>query len=138
MDDRQARPIVAALAGKPWRRLRSAVDDLRPDAPDEAFHAIRILSKRARYAAEAVAPIYGKPARRLADALSDVQEVLGRYQDTTVAEAWLRDAAKALPSTRLVAGELIAFERNDRVLLKAKFAMVWKKTSRRELCTWLD
>ena len=138
VDDRQARPIVAALAGKPWRRLRSAVDDLRPDAPDEAFHAIRILSKRARYAAEAVAPIYGKPARRLADALSDVQEVLGRYQDTTVAEAWLRDAAKALPSTRLVAGELIAFERNDRVLLKAKFAMVWKKTSRRELCTWLD
>ena len=138
VDDRRARPIVAALARKPWRRLRCAVDDLRPDAPDEAFHAIRILSKRARYAADAVAPIYGKPARRLADALSDVQEVLGSYQDTTVAEAWLRDAAKALPSTRLVAGELIAFERDDRVLLKAKFAKVWKKTSRRNLRTWLD
>ena len=138
MADHRARSVVAALARKPWRRLRRAVDDLGPNAPDTAFHAIRILSKRARYAAEAVAPIYGKPARRLAAALSDVQEVLGSYQDTTVAELWLRDAAKALPSTRLVAGELIAFERDDRVLLKAKFAKVWKKASRRKLRTWLD
>jgi CHAD domain-containing protein len=136
--DRPARSVVAALADKPWRRLRRAVDDLRPDSPDEAFHAIRIRAKRARYAAEAVAPIYGKPARRFAEALSDVQDVLGRYQDTTVAETWLRDAAKALTSTRLVAGELIAFERDDRVLLKAKFPKVWKKASRRKLRTWLD
>ncbi len=138
MADRPARSVVADLAEKPWRRLRRAVDDLRRDAPDEAFHAIRILSKRARYAAEAVEPIYGKPARRLAEALSDLQEVLGQYQDTTVAEAWLRDAAKALPSTRLVAGELIAFERDDRMLLKAKFAKVWKKASRRKLRTGFD
>ena len=136
--DRRARPIVAALARKPWRRLRRAIDDLEPDSPDEAFHEIRILSKRARYAAEAVAPIYGKPARRFAEALADVQEVLGSYQDTTVAEAWLRDAAKALPSTRLVAGELIAFERDDRVALRAKFWKVWNKTSRRKLRSWLD
>ena len=136
--DRRARPIVAALARKPWRRLRRAVDDLEPDSPDSAFHAIRILSKRARYAAEAVAAMYGKPARRFAEALADVQEVLGSYQDTTVAEAWLRDAAKALPSTRLVAGELIAFERDDRVALRAKFWKVWNKTSRRRLRSWLD
>ena len=136
--DRRARPVVAALARKPWRRLRRAVDDLEPDSPDSAFHAIRILSKRARYAAEAVSPMYGKPARRFAEALADVQEVLGSYQDTTVAEAWLRDAAKALPSTRLVAGELIAFERDDRVALRAKFWKVWNKTSRRKLRSWLD
>ena len=136
--DRRARPIVAALARKPWRRLRRAVDDLEPDSPDSAFHAVRILSKRARYATEAVAAMYGKPARRFAEALADVQEVLGSYQDTTVAEAWLRDAAKALPSTRLVAGELIAFERDDRVALRAKFWKVWNKTSRSKLRSWLD
>ncbi|MEO8266028.1 MAG: CYTH and CHAD domain-containing protein [Ilumatobacteraceae bacterium] len=135
--DRRARPIVAALARKPWRRLRRAVDDLRPDAPDEAIHAIRILAKRARYAADAVVPLYGKPARRFAEALADVQEVLGSYQDTTVAEAWLREAAKAVPSTRLVAGELIAFERDDRMLLHAEFSKVWKKSSRRNLRKWL-
>jgi CHAD domain-containing protein len=136
--DRGARPVLADLAHKPWRRLSRAVDDLAPDAPDAALHAIRILSKRARYAADAVVPLYGKDARRFARALADVQTVLGKYQDTTVAEAWLRSAAKALPSTRLVAGELIAFERDDRVQLRAEFGKVWKKASRRKLRRWLS
>jgi CHAD domain-containing protein len=135
--DRAARPIFIDIAHKPWRRLSRAVDDLAPDAPDAAFHAIRILAKRARYAAEAVAPLYGRDARRFARAVADVQTVLGKYQDTTVAEAWLRQAAKEVPSTRLVAGELIAFERDDRVLLRAQFWKVWKKTSRRKLRKWL-
>ncbi len=84
-----------------------------------------------------MAPLFGKDARRFARALADLQTVLGEYQDTTVAEAWLRSAAKALPSTRLVAGELIAFEREDRVRLRAEFRKVWKKTSRRKLRKWL-
>jgi CHAD domain-containing protein len=134
---RSGRPVFIDLAHRPWRRLNRAVDALAPDAPDTAFHAIRILAKRARYATEAVAPLYGKDARRFASALADVQTVLGNYQDTTIAEAWLREAAKALPSTRLVAGELIAFERDDRVRLRAQFWTVWKKTSRRKLRKWL-
>ncbi len=132
-----ARPIFIDLARKPWRRLQRAVDALSPDAPDASLHAIRILSKRARYAAEAVAPLYGKDARRFAGALADVQTVLGNFQDTTVAEAWLRGAAKALPSTRLVAGELIGFEREDRTRLRVEFATVWKKAARPKLRAWL-
>jgi CHAD domain-containing protein len=135
--DRAGRPIFADIAHKPWRRLSRAVDALAPDAADHSYHAIRILAKRARYAAEAVAPLYGKDARRFARALADVQTVLGKYQDTTVAEAWLRQAAKEMPSTRLVAGELIAFERDDRVQLRAQFWKVWKKSSRHKLRKWL-
>jgi CHAD domain-containing protein len=136
--DRAARPIFIDIVHKPWRRLSRAVDNLAPDAPDAAFHATRILAKRARYAAEAVAPLYGRDARQFARALADVQTVLGQYQDTTVAEAWLRQAAKEYPSTRLVAGELIAFERDDRVQLRAQFWKVWRKTSRRKLRKWLQ
>jgi CHAD domain-containing protein len=135
--DRAARPVLVDLAHRPWRHLRRSVDDLAPDSPDAALHAVRIRAKRARYAADAVVPLYGKGARRFARALADVQTVLGEYQDTTVAEAWLRSAAKALPSTRLVAGELIAFERDDRVRLRAQFWKVWKKASRRKLRKWL-
>jgi CHAD domain-containing protein len=135
--DRSARPVLTDLVKKPWRRLSRAIDDLEPDAPDAALHAVRILAKRARYAVDAVVPLYGKDARRLGRALGEVQTVLGKYQDTTVAEAWLRAAAKAVPSTRLVAGELIAFERDDRVQLRAEFARVWKKASRRKLRKWL-
>ncbi|MEY2400531.1 MAG: hypothetical protein QOJ08_642 [Ilumatobacteraceae bacterium] len=136
--DHPGRQVFIDIAHKPWNRLRRAVDALPPDAPDPAYHRIRILSKRARYAAESVAPLYGKEARRFARALANVQTVLGKYQDTTVAEAWLRQAAKALPSTRLVAGELIAFERDDRVQLREEFWEVWKKSSHRKLRKWLE
>jgi len=134
---RAARPIFIDIVRKPWRRLERAVGALPPEAPDTAYHAVRIRAKRVRYAAEAVTPVYGKEARRFARAVAEVQTVLGNNQDTTVAEAWLRDSAKALPSTRLVAGELIAFERDDRVRLRAQFWKVWKKTSRRKLRKWL-
>jgi CHAD domain-containing protein len=136
--DSAARPVFINLAHKPWKRLKRAVDELTPDSPDAALHAIRIKSKRARYAAEAVAPLYGREASRFAKAVADVQSVLGEFQDTTVAEAWLREAATALPSTRLVAGELIGFERDDRTRLRAEFEAVWKKASRRKLYKWLD
>lgn len=135
--DRSGRRIFVDIARKPWRRLRRAVEGLTIDAPDEAYHAVRIAAKRARYAAEAVVPLYGKDARRFAKALADVQDVLGKYHDTTVAETWLRQAAKDMPSTRLVAGELMAFERDDRVQLRARFWKVWMKTSRRKLREWL-
>jgi CHAD domain-containing protein len=132
-----ARRVVLKLVRKPWRRLRGAAKSLNGDSPDSAFHAVRILSKRARYAAEAVAPLYGRVARRFAEAVADVQSVLGEHQDTVVAEQWLREAAKAVPPSRLVIGELLAIERMDRVRLRKEFKTVWKKASRRSLRTWL-
>jgi CHAD domain-containing protein len=102
------------------------------------LHAVRIRSKRARYAVEAVAPLFGRDARRFAKRLADVQSVLGDHQDTTVAEAWLRDTAKAVPSLRLVVGELVALERVERERLREQFTSVWKKASRPKLRTWLD
>jgi CHAD domain-containing protein len=111
---------------------------LTAESPDAAFHAVRISSKRARYAAEAVAPLFGRDSRRFADAMAEVQSVLGDHQDTAVAEQWLRDAAKDVPSARLVIGELVAIERLERLRLRKKFKSVWKKASRRRLRTWFD
>lgn len=135
--DRSGRSICANLVRKPWRRLSNAVDALTEDSADTALHRVRILSKRVRYAAEAVAPLYGRDARRFASAIAEVQSVLGDHHDTTTAETWLRQAAKALPSTRLVVGELIAFERQDRARLRTEFTAVWKKVSRPKLRKWL-
>ena len=137
MAERAAKPIIIDLVDKPWRRLSRSVDALRPDSPDAAFHQVRIRAKRARYAAEAVAPLYGSEARRFAKRLADVQSVLGDHQDTTVAEAWLRQTAKAMPSVRLVVGELVALERLERVRLRDQFKVVWKKASPRKLRKWL-
>jgi CHAD domain-containing protein len=136
--ERRGRKVFAGLVRKPWKRLSRAVKDLRPDSPPHALHAIRIKSKRARYAAEAVEPLYGRDATRLAKAVEDVQTVLGEFQDTTVAEMWLRDAARAMPSTRVVVGQLISLERADRARLRRQFERVWKNTSRPKLRNWLS
>jgi CHAD domain-containing protein len=136
--EQRGRKVFVELVRRPWKRMSRAVKALQPDSPATALHAIRIKSKRARYAAEAVAPLYGRDATRLADAIADVQTVLGDFQDTTVAEAWLRDAAKAVPSTRVVVGQLIALERADRARLRTQFARVWKKTSRPKLRKWMS
>src|SRR5262249_44238819 len=57
---------VAILIDKPWRNLRKAVEALDDDPPDPELHRVRILAKRARYAAEAITPSVGKAARRFA------------------------------------------------------------------------
>src|SRR5438046_1073742 len=55
--DQPAASVLPALATTPWRRLRSAVRGLPETPTDPELHRIRILAKRARYAAEAVAPV---------------------------------------------------------------------------------
>ena len=53
---------LPVIASGPWRRLRSAVRQLPGRPTDPELHRIRILAKRARYAAEAVAPVTGPGA----------------------------------------------------------------------------
>src|SRR5256886_5265529 len=52
--DQPAAGVLPALATTPWRRLRSAVRGLPETPTDPELHRIRILAKRARYAAAAV------------------------------------------------------------------------------------
>ena len=137
LGDEPARNVFAKLVRGPWRKLKKAADALGPDSADTAFHAVRILAKRARYAAEAIAQVYGRDVRRFGRAVADVQTVLGDHQDTAVAEEWLRRAAKDVPSTRLAVAELVTIERNDRFGLRKQFKSVWKKASVRKLRGWM-
>src|SRR5207253_7397671 len=107
--DQPAAAVLPALATTPWRRLRSAVRGLPETPTDPELHRIRILAKRARYAAEAVAPVAGPAASAFARAAAKLQTILGEHQDSVTAQAWLR-SAKASGKRAFVAGELIALE----------------------------
>ena len=136
--DQLDRRVLVDPARKLWRRLSRAVEALGPHPADADLASIRIPSERARYTAEAVAPFFGGDARRFASALASVQSVLSDYQDTVAAEAWIREAAKGLPAGRLVAGELVAFERHDRERLRHEFTNVWERASRPKLRSWME
>jgi CHAD domain-containing protein len=136
--DAPARLVLPNLVRGPWRHLRQAVGALGSDPPDSALHQVRIRAKRLRYAAEAAAPVIGKPARRLASAAADLQGVLGDLNDAVVAEAWLRHSAQHAPAGQaLVAGELVARERDRQQASRRQWAKVWKAADQPRLRAWL-
>ena len=134
--DQPAAAVLPALATGPWRRLRSAVRQL-PDPPsDPELHRIRILAKRARYAAEAVAPVVGGAAEAFARAAAKLQTVLGEHQDSVTAQAWLRSAPTS-GRRAFVAGELIALEHIAAEKARAQWTKAWKALDRKRLRAWM-
>jgi CHAD domain-containing protein len=134
--DAPASAVLPPLAAGPWRRLRSAVRQL-PDPPaDPELHRIRILAKRARYAAEAVAPVVGGAAAAFARAAAKLQTILGEHQDSVTAQAWLR-SARVGGRRAFVAGELIALEHIAAEEARAKWPKVWKALDRKQLRSWM-
>ncbi|MEW6471922.1 MAG: CYTH and CHAD domain-containing protein [Actinomycetota bacterium] len=134
-----AAEALPALVRRPWRRLARAVKEL-PEVPaDEQLHAVRILAKHTRYAAEAAAGVMGKPATVFAKQIAAVQTVLGDHQDACVTEAWLRQIAPKTRSTReaMIIGQLIGLQRAEAQAKRAAWPEVWARASDKALRAWL-
>jgi CHAD domain-containing protein len=134
--DQPGSGLLPALATTPWRRLRSAVRQLGVTPADAELHRIRILAKRARYAAEAVAPVAGPDAAAFAKAAAKLQTILGEHQDSVTAQAWLR-GAKVSGRRAFVAGELIAMERLAAEESRRQWPAVWQSLDRKKLRDWM-
>jgi CHAD domain-containing protein len=133
--EQPATSVLPALATTPWRRLRSAVRQLPTNPADPELHRIRILAKRARYAAEAVAPV-APAADAFAKAAARLQTVLGEHQDSITAQSWLR-AARVTGRRAFVAGQLIALEGIAAREARAKWTKVWNALDRKKLRDWM-
>jgi CHAD domain-containing protein len=131
-----ATEVLPGLARKPWRSLRKGVQGLTDEPADPELHRIRILAKRARYAAEVAAPVVGKEAERFADAAADLQTVLGDHQDSAVAQGWLRANAGA-GRRAFVAGELSAREAERAASARRSWPKAWQRLNRKKLRAWL-
>ena len=99
---------LRSLAGRPGRRLRRAASEIDPGTSADDLHRVRILTKRARYAAEAVQRNDGKAARRRVRRLTALQSLLGDHNDAVVAAEWLRAQPITDPGMAFEAGELTA------------------------------
>jgi CHAD domain-containing protein len=132
------------LARRAWSRLARSGRMLSDEDPDARFHELRILAKRARYAAEAVAPALGQAeseaAARFARRAAGVQDVLGRLQDSVVARELVRELATSRPSDgsfALAAGRLLEREEQTGREARASFPEAWKKLDKPKLRRWL-
>ena len=136
--DAPARSTMPELAAIPWDHLVRRVGRLGHEPPDEELHRVRILAKRARYAAEAAAAVI-PAAGRHASAIAELQSVLGDHQDAVVAEAWLRRAVAggADGPESFTAGLLVTMEREQAARYRRRWRAAWKQASRRKLTSWL-
>nr|WP_245901107.1 CHAD domain-containing protein [Prauserella shujinwangii] len=117
-EDGEARTVLVGSLRKPHRRLVKAAAALPEDPPDDDLHALRIHSKRLRYAAELARPAAGrkqaKRLRGLVKAAKRLQTVLGDHQDAVVAVSRMRDllgtATGADAHVGFVAGRIVERE----------------------------
>jgi CHAD domain-containing protein len=118
------------LAAIELRKLVKAARKLDEDPADDELHALRIRTKRARYAAELAALGHGSKAlSRYLSALKSLQDVIGEHQDAVVAEAKLRGIASA--KTAVAAGRLIERERERRRERRGSYPDVLARALRR-------
>jgi CHAD domain-containing protein len=135
--NRPARDVLPPLVASSWVELRAGVDRLGADPPDAALHEVRILAKRARYAAEAVAPALGKEAERFARAATSIQNTLGDLHDAAVAADWLEHTAAPRLSIGAVfaAGRLAQQLHTDAILDRTTWQRAFEKMQRHS--AWL-
>jgi len=134
----RAAELAPELVRPRWTQLRRTVERLGERPSDEAQHEVRILAKRARYAAEFVAPVVGAPAKTLGHGLAVVADLLGELHDTAVAVAWLRGLVPVLSHAEaMVAGQLIAAERRRADELRRVWPAAWAACDQKSSLRWL-
>lgn len=130
--------VLPPLVRRPWTELRERARTATREPSAEALHAVRIRTKRLRYAADAVEPAVGTPARRLADAAEELQDVLGEHHDAVVAAGWLRAFAVDRPAGEaFVAGLLAGREEAASEDARARWRRTWRRLDRRKLRSWM-
>jgi len=128
--------IVPAIVVSPaWRGLKRAVRALPPEPSDVELHAVRIATKRARYAAEMFLTV-GPGARRFTRRAGRMQDALGRHQDAVVAVAWLRTRAGTGPNVAFSAGWLTSRFEAARDADRQSWRGPWEALARPEARFW--
>lgn len=130
---------LAPFVRRPWRHLQRQVAEFGDTPSDEQLHRVRLLAKRARYAAEAVSPAFGPEARRFASAMAAIQDELGELHDLAVAAAWSTETAVQLDTPAAAAALAIA----DRFVtqhaeLHPKWRKAYRRASRHRNRDWLE
>ncbi|MCP9439333.1 MAG: CYTH and CHAD domain-containing protein [Nitrospira sp.] len=130
---------LRTLAKREFKKLEKTIRSMGTTPDDAALHAIRIKTKRARYAAELARWAAGKAAARFIKQTGKVQDVLGAYQDSVTAEASIRSFVKQSTSVHaaFVAGRLLERQRHRRERLRKELPGLLKTLLKRGKRAWL-
>jgi CHAD domain-containing protein len=130
---------LVKLAREPWKRLKRAHAKLGDRPTDASLHALRIRTKRARYAVEAISgAVGGDEPRKFAAALTALQDALGAHQDAAVAVAWVDDHVAGMnPPAAYAAGVIAGLLRADAQTSRDSVPDAWHGAARPRLRAFL-
>jgi triphosphatase len=121
--------FAAGVLRRRWKKLLNAGRAL-DDLDVEALHDLRLKAKRLRYAAEFFAPLFPeKPTSRFIRRLAVLQDRLGLFNDTTVAEALLRDLNS---NPGYAAGLVLGFTASRGAHSRRQISAAWARFRRRD------
>ena len=133
---RPGRKALPPLLERAWRRFEPMAEALKPDDPDDRYHAARIRAKRLRYAAEAIGPALGDKAaalERLAMAAASLQDLLGAMHDAVVTridlEALVHDTKD--PKYTFALGRLVERRATSIQDGRERYPKAWRRVAKR-------
>jgi CHAD domain-containing protein len=120
-----------------YRSFHKQARRLRLNSPDTELHALRVKTKRLRYAVECFRPIFGSGVKSMVDETKALQDLLGEHQDCAVFSEKVRtalssDSTVLPPATLIRLGELIEQRRQRMVEIRA----LWPKHYKRVKQGW--
>ena len=125
-----ARDLIRATA----RKLRKRADAIDETSGAEAFHEVRIRTKRLRYALDAFGSLYGDAAREYLDALARLQQVLGEFHDSAVRTemfAKIVTHGRRVPAaTSFLVGRLVERDQRNFEKCRRRFAKAYRRIRR--------
>ncbi|MFO0700020.1 MAG: CYTH and CHAD domain-containing protein [Nitrospira sp.] len=129
---------IRQLAGRTFKKLRKAIRRLKPSPSNAALHKIRILTKRARYAADFARWAMGKPGVRFMKTARAGQDLLGIHQDAIQAERHVRQFLKYSTSVRagFLAGRMVERQHHRRDLVRQEIKPLLKTLLKRGKKAW--
>lgn len=135
--------VMPQLVLTDWRKLKKAARKLDHDSPEPDFHRVRILAKRARYAADTVNSFTDSSTRKrlrdFARQVEGVQTVLGEHQDAAVAAQTLLAAAAQFETDgalSLELGRLVERENQRAREKRDEFFGVWRELDKKKHLRW--
>lgn len=135
---RPAEDDLESGAARQFRKMRKAVKVLPSPPEDEDLHRVRRLAKKARYTADLVKDGGGKKvAKYLAD-IKLVQEVLGDFQDSVVAEERIRAFLPEARSTQeaFVLGRMVELQASKKRRVGIEFPPAWRRVAKSGKQAW--
>lgn len=125
-------------AAHQFRTLRKAVRHLNATPSNAELHHVRILTKRARYAAELAQAGDGKGIGRFIKCAARFQDLLGTHQDAVLAERYVEGLLKyqGRRQAAFTAGLLAARAKQRRQEVRAELWPRWKRLKKRGNRTW--